>query len=164
MLIVHFVLHIVEWVSMVTLTPDGYARFTAELQKLQNKRPEEVTELSRARDLGDRSENAAYKVARSKVSSIDRRIRYLTHLLEHARIIRPTDNSSVTLGKKVTVRQGERQTTYRLVDSVQSDVAQGDISIHSPVGRALLHKKVGDRVIIVTPAGEKIVHILEIQS
>ncbi|MEI6326727.1 MAG: GreA/GreB family elongation factor [Candidatus Roizmanbacteria bacterium] len=140
---------------MFNLTIDGHHMYTTELQQKLDQRPSIVTELSRARDLGDRSENAAYKVARSQLSALDRRIRFLEKMLRTARVVRPVSTERVTIGLKVTFESEGKTVTYRLVDSVQSDLMRGDLSNRSPLGSALMHKQSGDVIVYETPRGQK---------
>jgi len=138
---------------MYHLTADGHAQYEKELADLQKKRPEVVVELSRASELGDRSENAAYRVAKSQLGRLDSRIRFLDKMLRHSRIITPKDTGIAGIGSKVRLHGESGEVTYRLVDSIQSNLAQGDLSIRSPLGSAILHGKVGSGVSVSTPRG-----------
>ncbi len=140
---------------MHTLTVDGYETYSAELKQKLAQRPSVVAELTRARDMGDRSENAAYKVARSQLSALDRRVRFLQKLLHTARVVKPENTSRVAIGLHVTFESEGAVQTYRIVDSVQSDLDRGDLSARSPLGLALMHRQLGDRVTYTTPRGPK---------
>jgi len=141
---------------MFNLTADGHEAYTAELEQKLSQRPSVVAELSRARDLGDRSENAAYKVARTQLSALDRRIRFLQKLLHSARVVKPQNIDRVTIGLRVTFESEGKTVSYRIVDSVQSDLLRGDLSVRSPLGSALMHKQLGDVVTYDTPRGQKV--------
>lgn len=147
---------------MFNLTADGHEAYSAELEQKISQRPSVVAELTRARDLGDRSENAAYKVARSQLSALDRRIRFLQKLLHTARVVKPHNTDRVAIGLRVTFESDGNVSSYRIVDSVQSDLPRGDLSVRSPLGSALLHKKVGDVVTYQTPKGQKTCTITQI--
>lgn len=140
---------------MFNLTADGHEAYTTELNQKLSHRPTVVAELSRARDLGDRSENAAYKVARSQLSALDRRIRFLQKLLHTARVVKPLNTNRVAIGLRVTFESEGEIRSYRIVDSVQSDLPRRDLSVRSPLGSALMHKQLGDRVTYETPRGQK---------
>jgi transcription elongation factor GreA len=138
---------------MYHLTKDGHAQYEKELADLQKKRPEVVVELSRASELGDRSENAAYRVAKSQLGRLDSRIRFLDKMLRRSRIITPKDTGIASIGSQVKLRGGKGEMSYRLVDSIQSNLAHGDLSIRSPLGLAILHGKAGSEVTVSTPRG-----------
>lgn len=113
--------------------------------------------------MGDLSENAAYKVARSKLSSVDRRLRFLTKILDHAYIMKVDFKGVVDVGCLVTVETNKGEQTYQIVNSHESDIANGKISYYSPVGRALIGKRVNDVVEIATPNGKITYKINEIK-
>lgn len=113
--------------------------------------------------MGDLSENAAYKVARSKLSSVDRRLRFLTKILDNAYIMKVDFKGMVDVGCLVTVETKFGNTTYQIVNSHESDIAKGKISYYSPVGRALIGKRVNDEVEIITPNGKVTYKIKEIK-
>ena len=91
---------------MPFFTQDGFDKMKADLRDAQEKRPEVVATLSRARAMGDLSENGFYKGAKSELSDLDRKIRHLTHLIESGKIItKPSNNDSVQIGHTVTLRR-----------------------------------------------------------
>lgn len=147
---------------MYHLTADGHAQYEKELADLKKKRPEVVVELSRASELGDRSENAAYRVAKSQLGRLDSRIRFLDKMLRHSRIITPKDTGIAGIGSQVRLHGESGEVTYRLVDSIQSNLAQGDLSIRSPLGAGVLHGKAGTEISVKTPRGIKKYTILTI--
>ena len=138
-------------------TKKGYEDFVKEQKELKIKRVEAVTNLKTAREMGDLSENAAYKVARSKLSSIDYRLRFLNKILSNAYIMEVDFKGMVDVGCLVTVETKLGSQTYQIVNSHESDIANGKISYYSPVGRALIGKRVSDEVEIQTP-NEKITY------
>src|SRR3989338_5735534 len=109
--------------------------------------------------MGDLSENAAYRVARSKLSSVDRRLRFLTKILDNAYIMKVDFKGVVDVGCLVTVETKTGNQTYQIVNSHESDIANGKISYYSPVGRTLVGKKVNDEVEISTPNGKTVYKI-----
>jgi transcription elongation factor GreA len=145
-------------------TKKGYEDLINEQKELKTNRVEAVANLKTAREMGDLSENAAYKVARSKLSSVDRRLRFLTKILDNAYIIEVDFKGIVDVGCLVTVETSSGEQTYQIVNSHESDIANGKISYYSPVGRALIGRKVGDVVEITTPNGKTTYKINKIQT
>ena len=145
-----------------TLTQDGFDTLKNELSAFEEKRQAAVDELTWARDLGDRSENAAYKSARRKLSSIDSRIRFLKKTLENSRIVKVTQSEYVDIGCIVVVNNGTKDITFAIVGDHEANPALGKVSFKSPIGHALLGKKVGDRVEVAVPSGTVSYHIISI--
>ena len=149
------------------ITPQGYARLERELQDLwHQERPKVVNEVSEAAALGDRSENAEYIYGKKRLREIDRRMRYLTELLKKLTVIDPAANASDTVdfGAIVTTEDEEgRVRTYQIVGEDEVDAKQGRISMQSPMGKALLRRKVGDEVLVQRPAGELEMIITELR-
>ena len=144
-------------------TKQGYNDLVNERDLLTKSRPDAVLNLKTAREMGDLSENAAYRVARSKLSSIDRRLRFLTKILDNAYIMQVNFRGMVDVGCLVTVETKFGEQKYQIVNSHESDLANGKISYHSPVGQALIGKKVNDTVEISTPNGKITYKIKEIK-
>jgi transcription elongation factor GreB len=140
------------------ITPGGYERLNAELQRLWHEdRPRIVQEVSDAAALGDRSENAEYIYGKRKLREIDRRIGYLTKLLERLEVIEPTSNASdrVKFGATVVVEDEEgRRRTYQIVGEDEVDANAGRISMQSPMGKALLGRAAGEDTTVRRPAGD----------
>ena len=143
-------------------TKQGYEDLINEKNDLTKSRIDAVANLKTAREMGDLSENAAYRVARSKLSSVDRRLRFLTKILDNAYIMQVDFKGVVVVGCQVTVetkqlvetRQCLVSTTYKIVNSHESDITKEKISYYSPVGRALIGKRVNDVVEVTTPNGK----------
>ena len=148
--------------KIISFTKEGLAEKQNELNILQNDRINAVTELQRAREMGDLSENAAYKVARSRLSGIDRRIRYLERILKHVVVVEKRMDGRVGMGNTVIVQDGTVQVNLVIVDGHESDFMKGKISGYSPIGRALLGKRVGESIDVFTPGGKKTITILHI--
>jgi len=149
------------------ITPRGYERLTSELGRLwHEERPRIVQEVSDAAALGDRSENAEYIYGKKKLREIDRRIGYLTKLIERLEVIDPKTNASkrVKFGATVVVEDEEGQRrTYQIVGEDEVDAKLGQISMQSPMGKALLGREVGDDVTVKRPAGELDLVVLELR-
>lgn len=141
------------------ITPEGAKRLAAELEGLlRRERPKIVEEVADAAAQGDRSENAEYIYGKKKLREIDRRVRFLTKRLESAVVVRPEerrDPNTVYFGAWVEVEDEEGDLKrYRVVGEDESEPKSGLISWRSPLGKALLKKKVGDVVVFHRPAGE----------
>jgi transcription elongation factor GreA len=133
------------------LTPDQHARLTAELEQLEGPRRAEIVEAIRvARGHGDLSENFEYQAAKNEQGLLERRIRMLRELLDHALIVELESTETVAVGSRVTV---EDETGSRLEVEISSLVGPGTSSPTSPLGTALLGRRVGDRVEVRAPRG-----------
>jgi transcription elongation factor GreB len=140
------------------LTPAGAKQLADELQRLMSvERPKVVREVAEAAAQGDRSENAEYIYGKKRLREIDRRVRFLTQRLEAAVVVRQEElgGDVVRFGAVVVVadEEGQRK-TYRLVGPDESDPASGKLSFQSPMGQALMKRRVGDVVMVRRPAGE----------
>ena len=140
-------------IKTINLTPVGLTEKQNELRVLQTERIDAIKELQRAREMGDLSENAAYKVARSRLSRIDGRIRFLEKILKRVKVVTKRTDGRIGLGSKVTIDDSTNIKEITLVDSYESDFMQGKISGYSPIGRVLMRKKVGDVVEVSTIKG-----------
>jgi len=150
------------------LTVQGAAELRAELEELITvKRPALAALLKEAISQGDLSENADYIDAKEQQAFLEGRIKYLENLLRTAVII---DNShadkapsKVQPGCQITIQaDGETPETYRIVGAAEADPRNGRISNESPLGAALLGRKVGETVRVKTPGGTWEVKILKI--
>jgi transcription elongation factor GreA len=151
----------------VYLTAEGKERFTAELRELTTVRRQEVAErIRRAKEYGDTSDNAEYDLAKSEQAFVEGRIQELERMLSGARVIEePTTVDYVRLGSRVTVLASDgEEDTYQLVGKQEADPRRGFVSNESPIGRALLGKRVGDETVVVAPGGSFTVRVLRIAS
>jgi transcription elongation factor GreA len=122
-----------------------------EVLKLEKYvRPKVVEDLTAAREMGDLSENAAYSHAKGKLMGIDRRLHELKEKIKHAVIITggAGTNGTVRIGCRVTVRIGEKEKTFEITGSQETDPSGGRISHRSPVGQALLGLAAGDTAVV----------------
>jgi transcription elongation factor GreB len=148
------------------LTPEGAKKLATELNHLLTvERPRVVAEVRDAAAQGDRSENAEYIYGKRRLAEIDRRIRHLGKRLESAEVVRAADVShgEVRFGATVEVEDehGQRR-RYLMVGPDEANPAEGKVSFHAPLGRALLNRRVGDRVTVRRPAGDLELEILAI--
>jgi transcription elongation factor GreB len=148
------------------ITPVGYAKLRAELDHLWKvERPQVTDEVAAAAALGDRSENAEYQYGKRRLREIDRRVRWLNKRLAELEVVRaaPSDGR-VHFGAHVTIEDEDgEQNTWQLVGSDEWDVKLGKISVMSPIGRALLGKRVGDDVDVRRPKGDMELTILALR-
>jgi transcription elongation factor GreA len=133
---------------MAILTKDGLDKFKKEQDDLIETRKGAVVSLSRARDMGDLSENGFYKAARHELSNIDRRLRELGYIIKGAEIIRKTNHGFVALGSQVKVLVNGVGASYEIVGKYEANPKQGKISNESPVGQTLLGKTVGEKFVL----------------
>lgn len=149
------------------LTSEGYQRLRAELsQLLKEERPKVVQQVSDAAAMGDRSENAEYIYGKRRLREIDRRIRFLESRLEVVEIIdvNTLQTDRVVFGVVVELQSDAGDLSrFQLVGEDELDSGGKRISFQSPVGRALLGKKVGDVVVVKVPRGESELEILKIE-
>jgi transcription elongation factor GreB len=148
------------------LTPAGAKQLADELQRLMSvERPKVVREVAEAAAQGDRSENAEYIYGKKRLREIDRRVRFLTQRLDAAVVVRQEDlgGDVVRFGAVVVVadEDGQRK-TYRLVGPDESDPTSGKLSFQSPIGQALMKRRVGDVVMVRRPAGEMELEIVSL--
>jgi len=144
------------------ITQSGKKKLEIELAELKSGRSAIADKISEARDFGDLSENAEYDSAREEQGLLESRIAEIEDILQNASIIKNSAKSKVSLGSTVDLKSGAKQYSYTIVGPVEADPLSGKISNESPIGVALLNKKVGDSVTIETPKGKvsyKIIHI-----
>ena len=129
------------------ITQEKFQELSAALKKLvEVKRPREASEVKRLAEMGDFSENAGYQMAKGRLRGINKRIDEISDLLKRAEIIIPPQNGKIELGNLVTLEREGKQKKYRLLGSAETNPAQGIISHNSPLGSALLGKKIGDKI------------------
>lgn len=149
----------------ILLTAAGYVELEEELNELRTtKREENIQAIKEARSHGDLSENSEYDAARDEQAKIEARIQELEYKLEHATIIDAADKSSVNVGCVVTILyvDDEEEETYSIVGSLEADPFENKISNESPIGAALIGKKVGDVIDVDGPNGSYKVKITKI--
>lgn len=149
--------------SKVLLTKEGLVELQKEYHELEdNKRPVAVERLANARSEGDLAENSEYTAAKQDLAFIDGRIAELKLILTEAKIVASHSRKKVDVGCKVTLHVGSKKEIFTIVGEWEADPMQKKISHSSPLGKALLGKKPGDKVEVEAPAGKvsyKIVHI-----
>jgi transcription elongation factor GreA len=145
------------------LTQEGVNELKAELAALVGQRVHVAERIKAARELGDLSENAEYQTAREEQDRLESRISELEHVLQNSQIIKkPKNDGHVRLGSTVALRNAGKPLQFQVVGTMEASPGHGKISDESPIGKALLGKKVGDKAEIKTPGGTHIYKIVEI--
>lgn len=148
----------------VVMTREGLSELKKELDELvSNKRPEAVSRLSLARGQGDLTENSEYAAAKQDLAFIDGRIAELEKVISEAQVIASHSRSKVDVGCKVTLHANGKKDSYLIVGEWEADPSEKKISHSSPLGRALIGKKVGEKVEVEAPAGKILYKILSIE-
>ncbi len=136
----------------------GYEKLSEELRELKAERPKIVDAIEEARAHGDLSENAEYHAAKERQGQVEATISDLEDKLSRAQIINPSELSGdkIVFGATVTLLdEDDKPVKYQLVGQAEADAKQGMISYNSPLGRALIGKKVDDEVELTVPSGDK---------
>jgi len=138
---------------------EGHARLVDELQRMKTvERPAIVEAIEEARAHGDLSENAEYHAAKERQSHNEQSIQEHEDRLARAQVIDPTTLSGDKVVFGATVKlldEDDHQVRYQIVGETEADAKVGRISYNSPVGRALIGRRIGDDVEVITPSGEK---------
>ncbi len=148
------------------LTPEGEAKLIAELEDLKGPKREELSKrLRSAIQMGDLSENADYHKAKEDQGFLEGRIQELEAILRNSIIIEKTQSKGlVTIGSTITIQEGDFDPeTYHLVGATEADPRNGKISHESPIGRAIMDKKVGDVAEAETPGGKIKFKVIKIE-
>ena len=155
--------------NKVPMTVTGAEKLNTELNRLKSvERPRIIQAISEARSHGDLSENAEYHAAKEQQSFVEGRIKELEHQLANAQVIDPKTvkaNGKVVFGATLNLlddRSGQ-EVTYQIVGEHEADVAQGKLSIGSPIARALIGKEQGEVVEVRVPDGVRQYEILDIR-
>ena len=153
----------------IPMTTAGYGALKKQVRQLKEvERPDVIRAIQEARAHGDITENAEFEAAKERQAFVEGKIGELEHKIAYAEVIDPStvNTDRVMFGCTVVLENlstGE-EVRYQLVGSDESDVRQGRISISSPLGRAMIGKEVGDRVVVRAPAGERRYELIEISA
>ncbi len=150
----------------IYLTKEGFEELKKEFDELVNKkRPDVLSRVTQARNMGDLAENAEYASARDELTFIDGRIDELELLLKQAVVIRDSkaSNHTVKLGSKVTLTVDGKREMFTLVGEWEADPTNKKISHQSPLGQVLIGRQVGEKVQVDAPAGKITYHIVDIK-
>lgn len=152
----------------VFVTEEGLEELKKELADLNRiKRPQVLDRVSQARSMGDLAENSEYTAAREELSLIDGRIEELSGIIKSANLIEENHKlggrMTVQLGSNITLSVNGKKELFTLVGEWEADPKEKKISHESPLGKALMGKKVGDKVEVEAPAGRITYKILGIE-
>jgi len=147
------------------LSREGLQKLKAEYEEMTNiRRAEVAARIHDAKEHGDLSENAEYEDAKNEQAFVEGRIQTLEALIKNATLIDENHSSDhVQIGSTVTVKGEDGEETFMIVGSAEARPSDGRISNESPVGRALLGRKKGDKVSVRVPAGDFSYHITNIR-
>ena len=149
------------------LTKEGFTALEQELKNLKGvERPNIIAAIAEARSHGDLSENAEYSAAKEKQSFIEGRIQELEAVISRAQVIDPSLNKGdiVRFGAVVLVvdEDTDKESNYQIVGDYEADIEKNQISLSSPLAKALIGKEVGDVAEYTAPGGKKSFEILEV--
>ena len=149
------------------ITREGYDSLKKDLEYLRNtKRPKIIMAIEEAREHGDLSENAEYEAAKEEYQFLLKKIGEIEEMLKQCEIVdvKKNANGVVDFGGRVSLKNldTDEQVAYTLVGPYESDMKKGKISMSSPLGRALLGKKIGDEVTFSAPGGERTYEIITV--
>jgi len=145
-------------VEKMPMLQEGHDKLSADLKRLKEERPQIVDAIEEARAHGDLSENAEYHAAKERQGQIEASIADIEDKLTRAQIIDPTTLSGdkVVFGATVTLLdEDDKPVTYQIVGQTEADAKTGRISYNSPLGRALIGRRVDDEVEVSVPAGDR---------
>jgi transcription elongation factor GreA len=151
------------------LTREGFEKLQEEFRYLTEVRRREVADrIRQARDFGDISENSEYDDAKNEQYLLERRISEVQRRLRNAKVVDPSsaEVGSVDLGTRVTLRVvgKDEERTFQIVGANESDPGRGKLSHSSPVGRAVLKRRAGDKVMVATPRGATEYEIINVEA
>ena len=153
-------------VEKLPMLAEGYERLTADLKALREERPRVVDAIEEARAHGDLSENAEYHAAKERQGQIEATIADLEDKISRAQIIDPATLSGdkIIFGATVTLLDDDdKPVRYQIVGPYEADAKAGRISYNSPLGKALISKKVDDEIEVTVPSGEKFYLVQKIE-
>jgi len=145
-------------VDKMPMLAEGYQKLQADLKRLKEERPQIVDAIEEARAHGDLSDNAEYHAAKERQGQIEAAIVQIEDRLSRAQIIDPKELSGdkVVFGATVTLLdEDDKPIRYQIVGETEADAKLGRISYNSPLGRALIGRRVDDEVEVTVPSGDR---------
>ncbi|GGO90257.1 transcription elongation factor GreA [Stakelama pacifica] len=153
-------------VEKMPMLAEGHAKLSAELKRLKAERPQIVDAIEEARAHGDLSENAEYHAAKERQGQVEASIADIEDKLSRAQVIDPTELSGdrIVFGATVTLLDDDdKPIKYQIVGQAEADAKTGRISYNSPLGRALIGKRVDDEVEVTVPSGDRFYLVQKIE-
>ncbi len=145
-------------VEKMPMLQEGFEKLQEQLKSLKAERPEIIDAIEEARAHGDLSENAEYHAAKERQGQVEASIADLEDKLSRAQIIDPAalSGDKIVFGATVTLLdEDDKPVRYQIVGQAEADAKEGKISYNSPLGRALIGRKVDDEVEVTVPSGDK---------
>ncbi|MFZ3484705.1 transcription elongation factor GreA [Sphingomonas sp. 3-13AW] len=145
-------------VDKMPMLQEGYEKLVQDLRRLKEERPQIVDSIEEARAHGDLSENAEYHAAKERQGQVEASISDIEDKLSRAQVIDPRDLSGdkIVFGATVTLLDDDdKPVKYQIVGQTEADAKTGRISYNSPLGRALIGRKVDDEIEVAVPAGDR---------
>lgn len=139
----------------IRLSQAGIDNAKSEHVRLSKEREEILVRLQTAREMGDLSENGAYKYAKMELRDTDRRLRHLQKLLTYGVVVTSARSGVIDFGSRVKIKSDAGEMEFELVSGYESNPQEQKLSVYSPIGKAILGKKAGDAVEVETPSGIK---------
>ncbi len=153
-------------VEKLPMLAEGYERLTAEIRALREERPLIVDAIEEARAHGDLSENAEYHAAKERQGQVEATLGDLEDKMSRAQIIDPTTLSGdrIVFGATVTLLdEDEKPVKYQIVGPYEADAKAGRISYNSPLGKAMIGRRVDEEIEVMAPAGDKFYLVKKIE-
>jgi len=151
--------------TKIQLTQKGFDDLQLELEDLiKNKKSKAIDRLSKARSMGDLKENSEYTAAKEELALVEGRIQEINNVLSNAEVtLMYKAGNKIEIGSTVTVDINGQKDTFQIVGEFEADPMNKKLSQNSPIGQALINKKIGDLVEINIPAGKIQYKIIEIK-
>ena len=137
----------------IPFTPQAYKQLQQDRFRLKTERVEVMQRLKTAREMGDLSENGAYKYAKFELGSIGRQLRRINHLLSEGVVVQSQQHTSVQFGSQVTLKGPKGTQTVLIVSEHESNPREQKLAMTSPIGAAIMGKSAGDSATVTTPRG-----------
>ncbi len=154
---------VINKIPIIKFSKEGYEKLSINLIKLEQQREKAIESLQKAKEQGDLSENGAYKAARYELGNVDRQLRLVKYQLRFGKVIEKTTNDKIDFGSTITIDNGNKKMIFTLVGGYESDPKQNKLSTYSPIGKAVIGKKVGETVLVQTPSGERKFTIISVK-
>jgi transcription elongation factor GreA len=146
------------------ITKEGLEKIKKELENLEKQKRKEIAEkLRHAASFGDLSENAAYEEAKEEQEFVERRIMELKNIIKESVVAEKTDHEKVQFGSKVTIFSEDGEEVYSIVSANETDLLEGKISVDSPLAKAMMGLKKGDKFKVNAPEGERSYRVVDIE-
>lgn len=138
----------------IQFTRKGYEKLESDLKRLEKYREEVLVRLQAAREMGDLSENGAYTAAKFEQGQVDHKLRHIRHQLKYGVVAEKKNSGKIDFGNYITLKNSSHEIEFTLVSKFESNPAKQMLSTESPLGQAVLGKKLGDTITVQAPAGD----------